>query len=260
MMFKEQDFEPFIITQINELQNVFIIANDELLNEKQDFSNYLYRFIDGMAPQTCLRIFKYKKRIYLAYFILSNLTEPHSNRSGIYLVIGVSCSIRTFKTNPLMFGKRVVDLFEITKKTFQAEHTRTPATHIINTLWTTKDINGYLNKIDDAFHELCLNKLADDNKTISFRTRPISIKRKYNAYYMISENNLENCIIFFSIFASQAYRPFRFKFDYSNQEKYGQNTIKILFNGEAIPESITNGHFNILYIDRYYTPFINIQF
>ncbi|MCD8215600.1 MAG: hypothetical protein LUC97_08185 [Clostridiales bacterium] len=76
MISERECFKPFIITQIRELQNEFLLADDELLKNKQDFSDILYKYIDRRIPKTCLRIFEYRNRICLAYYILTDLTEP----------------------------------------------------------------------------------------------------------------------------------------------------------------------------------------
>lgn len=99
------DYNPFIITQIHEKQNEFILAPENLIIEKEDFSRFIYTQIElNKIKDTFLRIFCYKKNIVLCYYWSTNILEEKTNRSGLYVICGLIVGQKLFYNNIHLFA------------------------------------------------------------------------------------------------------------------------------------------------------------
>lgn len=103
------NYKPFLIAQIKEDQNRYLIENGNYSNrncDTSDFNNLLYNNLDTIIPNT-IRIFEINSKVYLTYYWLSDLREPRSNRSGIYLIAGIECEKSQFQKEPLKISKQL---------------------------------------------------------------------------------------------------------------------------------------------------------
>jgi len=244
MNITKNKFKPLLITQIYEKQNVFLISSDTINNNQQDFSNHLYSYVDTMPPESCFRIFEYKDEVHLMFYWLSNMREPRSNREGIYLIMGISCDLNTFKTNPYDLSRSFLQYLSIVTNIFNVNLDQdTTSTNVIRLLWENCEL--YIEKI---LHQWKQAIFEEESYTHKMECK-YAIKRKYKIYYVLDDLTLDNYINLFTFIVSNNIIPFR-TIDFSNLIGYGKYIISILNNGERIPSCIKEARINVLSVNN----------
>ena len=236
MIYNKQKYEPFIITQIREMQNEFIMSSKYLSSYKQEFSDILYKYIDNMPPRSCLRLFRYRNRVYLTYFWLSDMVEPKSGREGIYLITGVSCSYNKFKQNPIYLSHVFIEFLSVIAKTFGMDEIKYSSTDIIKELWQLNDINVCMRDIYDEWRHLLLDINTNSLGNIAHR---FSLPRRCSdVLYILSDLSFDKYVHVFVASIAINSNMFQYKFDYSDTKGYGHKCIKVLFSGDPIRHKI----------------------
>lgn len=98
-------YNPFIITQIGDCQNEYILSPEKLFVDKDNFSKVLYAKVDRQnICDTFMRIFSYEGNIILVYFWATNITEELSQRNGLYVICGNIVNKDIFMENNYLVG------------------------------------------------------------------------------------------------------------------------------------------------------------
>lgn len=237
MTYKKAKYNPFIVTQIRELQNEFILAESELSTKKQSFSNKLYQYVDYLEPQTCCRIFVYESDVYLSYFWLSDLREPGSGRAGIYFIVGMSCPYSIFQRNPLELSEHFLALLSTIQNVFEPLNERELlATNIINTLWKAENIDEYVKKIYNTWKNNILNNTVIVPNIVK-RTQCSKVTPS-DTVGVLSHRDFRKYIHIFTFVAANNMKCFFKPRDYADVARYGNMHINILFGGESISAEV----------------------
>ena len=114
-----KECKPFLITQICDKQNMYLINHGTVTNREggwQDkneieFNNELYKYLDYKKIPNTLRLFDLSKYYYLTYYWNSTLKEPGSNRGGLYLISGLEIKKPFLKENPRICSSEFMSYF-----------------------------------------------------------------------------------------------------------------------------------------------------
>lgn len=217
-----------------------MLADDELLKNKQDFSDILYKYIDRRIPKTCLRIFEYRNRICLAYYILTDLTEPGSNRTGMYLILGMTCPQSIFKEKSISFAEGFLAFYAAVKDFFKlsGEDWATKALRILWEAYKTENYESLIfGRLQMASTASAVRPILSSKNKYKVKKQHLIRLRKYNIVYIMAEENIVLRVILFVYAAAKQQSLFNFGIDYSDIKGYGQKCIKILFQGNKFPSS-----------------------
>ena len=119
---KNHIYNPFIITQIGECQNEFILSPHKLFVDKDNFSKSLYAQVDSKnISDTFLRTYAYKDDIVLVCFWATNITEELSQRKGLYVVCGIVVDKDVFSENSYLAGYYFFQLMSLLAQYTQSE-------------------------------------------------------------------------------------------------------------------------------------------
>lgn len=191
------EYNPFLVGQILEEQNVYLIKNGKIFNKPDysEFNNILWKGIDGSLIPNTIRLFEYEGYVYLTYYWSSTLKEPGSDRLGIYLVMGTSCSKQAYRKNRFGLAKLFQNFFmSVIDETKPS--TLETANDALNYLWNLK-LDGSplvleLNRIIDYYidYSISCNNDEIDNNLLSFvENNKLSLFKKMDA----KENLTVNC-------------------------------------------------------------------
>lgn len=227
-------YNPFIITQIHEKQNEFILTPENLIREKDEFSRFIYTQIEiNKIKDTFLRIFCYKKSVVLCYYWSTNILEEKTNRSGLYVICGLIIDKKLFYSDIHLLAYYFYQFITLLSKE------------------TDSDINYYCS--DNCFNELQKNTEQIINSIIlsysSLITSSNNERRNNIRHNRISK--LTNSIIiipiidsFFNrikIFIYESHIIYRKNvkyFDVSTNSKISHFHVKFIRNGDLIPIEI----------------------
>lgn len=231
------DYKPIIITQIREKQNEFLVADDFLMIHKQEFSAKLYEYIDDEKPLSTLRLFRYCGYIYLIYYWLSDLKEPESGRDGMYLILGMSCSIKKFKNSPLTLALKFNSFINIIADEFHMGARKNP-TKIMRSLWNSDKPYDFFSKVISAGK---VSGIFYSDSSI-YKTGIVKLFfRKIKAYdilFVLSNLDLYEYINIFVCYTAQYFTVFDPGFDYSDTPGYGKKAVMIISHTSALPLNI----------------------
>jgi len=131
-------YSPFVVTQVLEEQNCFLLEDDFICNNHPQFDYMLYKYLDQkLFDSSFFRLFRIEGKITLVYYWKSKMREPRSHREGIYLIIGILCDYSIFYKDPLCICKAFTCFMELVTNQYQS----TDPTEILDMIWKAKAPN-----------------------------------------------------------------------------------------------------------------------
>lgn len=258
----EQKYSPFVITQMIEDQNYFLIQDSFIRDNYSQFNRILHQYLDKkISDSSYYRIFRIEQKVSLVYYWKSEMQEPRSNRKGIYLIAGVLCDYSLFCKEPLNLGKACVCLLKMIIEKYRSDD----CTEILRRMWEDESSSCSLSPQpphDDLFdfkcyslvpvqtHQYTKDIFAQIRETFQFTCHQDMLEnpmqqyeRKVrfgtcHLYLCIRSSFVEETVPFFVSEASNwICHPFG-KMDIASIEGYGEGFIDVRINNLKLPKKM----------------------
>ena len=260
-----EKYSPFVVTQIFEEQNCFLLLDDFVRKNYSQFNHTLYEYLDKkMSDLSFFRIFRIEEKVALVYYWKSNKQEPRSGRGGIYLITGVLCDYHVFCKEPIHLYKACICLLELIMEKYESKD----CTQIIERIWKEQTSNHFLgNELSQSreheskiFSSKCGQDICKNRNTkFSFeeirdsfritsrkyiqRSNFLRYKRKIRLgscrlYLCLPSNSSDDIPLFFVSEAANWICHCWGKTDIASIEEFGDGFINVRLNNQGIPSNM----------------------
>lgn len=230
---KSYKIEPFIITQVGDQQNEFVYASNNIMDNRSDFSQYLYTKLEfKKVTDSLMRCFTYKDKVVFVYYWECTINENISNRKGLYVLVGVCIPKKFFIKNFSNICYLINKYFSLLSIKFNIDFENSYSNKFFKLL--QNDNNKSFTEINDILN---MKSTLSPNKCIY----NIKYHNIYNKTIMIFDDNFNNRVLIFNYEALLLIKSLRGdNFDISTNKYISQVTINFIKNRTLINENISN--------------------
>jgi len=227
---------PFLITQIGECQNEFVVAPEFIVSQKDAFSEKIYREIQTYnIGKSFMRYFSYEGYIVIANYWATRAKEEKSGRDGLFVICGVIFSYSQFSHQEQLIEYYSVQYFKVLSSVFSIKLESQYSDVCYYAL--QKEPQKYRFEICRQFENMLSAIPRNHRKWLPLRKGkyPYKTIQTIVLYKNTFENRLRLFIHEANLLLSRAFE----KYDISTNAAISACVIQFICNGKKLPDGLS---------------------